>query len=193
MRPISLVSCSSVQRIFGPRLADWRGEACKRHCSLEGRPQQAHAFSTRRTPVAVSRGDEPDTAHLFDLHPRLGLSPSLRRIRSRSSSFSIARPAMTRFLRRPCSSIKSSCWILSSSSPAGRKASRHWRQDRRPHAVLATSRLQIGSAGQLHHHAQLARGRASGPFRRGRPRVPKSAPSGLLPRAKNPSVSCWTL
>jgi len=60
----------------------------------------------------------------------------MRRMRRGSSSFSIARSAMTDFIRRPCSSTRSSCRILSPSLPAARKASCYWRQGRRRNAYL---------------------------------------------------------
>ena len=83
----------------------------------------------------------------------------MRRMRRGSSSFSIASSAMTDFIRRPCSSTRSSCRILSPSSPPARKALRHWRQCCCRDAVLTARRLQIGAAQQLQSNAHLALGR----------------------------------
>ena len=49
----------------------------------------------------------------------------MRRMRSRSSSNSMAIPAMTAFCRRPCSSTWATGRTSSASAPAARKASRH--------------------------------------------------------------------
>ena len=103
---------------------------------IERRPRQVPRLENPSPPVALSCGGRPGTAHLFDLHLRYDFLSSMRRMRRGSSSFSIARSAMTDFIRRPCSSTRSSCRILSPSSPAVSKASRHWRQGRRRNAYL---------------------------------------------------------
>ncbi|GIU75972.1 MAG: hypothetical protein KatS3mg004_3059 [Bryobacteraceae bacterium] len=146
---------------------------------IERRPRQAPSLQHPSPPVAALCGARPGAAHFFHLHLRYGFSPSMRRMRSRSSSSSIARSAMTDFIRRPCSSTRSSCRILSPSSPAARKAPRHWRQGRRRDAIPAARGLQIRAAEQLQHQAHLALGRTTA----------LAAAAGFRPRFNRPPGS----
>ena len=100
--------------------------------------READGAAPRRSTVAGPMPSAPerrpygrpvgaDWARLIwrDLHRRKGSSSSMRQMRLRRSSFSMASSAMTRFCQRPCSSTRFSCRFSSASAPAARKASRH--------------------------------------------------------------------
>ena len=125
VRRISTRRSSSLYRVFGPRRAGGRGQRGRRRRSWNVDRGRPHAFSTREAPVRPTCGGRAGAAHLLDPHRRKGFSSSMRRMRSRSSSFSMAISAMTSFCRRPCSSSWASCRALSASAPPARKASRH--------------------------------------------------------------------
>jgi transposase-like protein len=81
-------------------------------------------------PIDPRCGGRPVAAHRFDLHRKKGFSSSMRRMRSRISSFSMTSSAMTDFIRRPCSPTTSllpdleASLVTSHECPAPMKAPR---------------------------------------------------------------------
>jgi hypothetical protein len=68
---------------------------------IKRRSRNAPSPQNPSSPVRPSCGGRPGAAHRFDLHRRKGFSSSMRRMRSRRSSFSMGSLAMTDFIRRP--------------------------------------------------------------------------------------------